>query len=174
MLDTTGSELLNKSLDIYQKPIFVTFDEINQLSLMAFGLVENDSANFYSSILICQADSLGSVIWKTPVEVQGTLVDIIKSEDKQLAFINFKRYRINEDEKEANEWGLLMLTLTENGEVAKALPITSDSNFHIDRVFAISNDEISLMGYASEPENTDGKLIYIVISPEGNIIFKNL
>lgn len=173
-LDTTGKELLNISLDIYQKPIFVTFDEINQLSLMAFGLAENDSANFYSSILICQADSLGSVVWKTPIEVQGTLVDIIKSEDKQLAFINFKSYRINGDEKEANEWGLLMLTLTENGEVTKALPITSDSNFHIDRVFAISNDEISLMGYASEPENTDGKLIYIVISPEGNIIFKNL
>jgi hypothetical protein len=172
-LDNTGNELLNKGLDIHQKAIFLNFDEINQLSLMAFGLVENDSAYFYSSILICQADSIGNVVWKTPIEVQGTLVDVIKSEDKQLAFINFKNYIIKGEQKEANEWGLLMLTLSENGEVISALPITYDSSFHIDRVFAISNDEISLMGYASEPESTDGKLIYIVISPEGNIVFKN-
>ncbi len=172
-LDNAGKEIINKSLDIHQKPTFVKFDEINQLSLMAFGLHENDSLNYLSSLTICQADSAGNITWKLPFEVQGNLVDIIKSGDNYLAFINYKSYFFNGARSESNNWGMLILTLMENGEITNILPFNANTDYHIDKAFVISNDEISLIGYASEPGDKSGKLRYLVINPEGKVKYKN-
>lgn len=172
-LDNNGNELINKKLEINQKPTFIKFDDINQLTIMAFGQPEADSTDYMSSITICQADSIGELTWEAPLEVKGKLVDIIKTGDRYLAFINCISYNWNSMQNESNFWGAIALTLNEDGEILKLTPFTSTGNYHIDKVFAISNDEISLIGYASEPGNTEGKLTYLLINPNSEVKFKN-
>ena len=172
-LDGTGREIYSKPIHVNHKPIYINYNEINQQSLLAFGYKESDSLKVYSSLVICQTDSIGNVVWKTPLDIQGEVVEIIKSKDKYLAFINYQTYNINGKQGKANDWALLIVTLSDIGSVLEVNPVVSNGRYHIDRIFSISTDEISLWGYASEPKNRSGKLRFLVVSSDGKVKIRN-
>lgn len=172
-LDAEGNEIISQKVPVNHNPCFIKFDEINQKTLMAFSEPENDSSAYISSITICQADSIGEIIWESSFGVHGELVDIIKTGEKHLAIFNFKNYQWNDTKIENEIWGALILEIDENGNTTKATPIKSSYNFHISKTFTVSKDEISLIGYASEPNSNEGKLLYLIIDPNGELKFEN-
>lgn len=94
-LDNSGKEILNKQLPIADKPIFLGFDEITQLSMLAFGYKDSDTLGHFSSITICQTDSVGNLSWRLPLNIQGDVISIIRSGENYLLFANYKSYSIN-------------------------------------------------------------------------------
>jgi hypothetical protein len=171
--DKSGKELLHKKVSINATPIFLSFDEINQKSLMAFGNIEPDKKGIYNSFVISQADSLGNENWKISLDIQGTLVDVIKSDSNYLAFFNSKSHNVNKHKKTDGKWALLKVRFSEKGSIIDATPFDAPSDYSIDRVFPISNDEISLIGFGSEPYSKSGTLKYLIVTPEGKVNFKN-
>lgn len=172
-LDNTGKEVLNKQLPFADKPIFLGFDEITQLSMIAFGFKDNDTLSYYSSITVCQTDSVGNLNWRLPLNIQGNVVSIIRSGDDNLLFANYKSYNINNSRKDSDNWAMVMVKIGNNGEVKSITPFSSSGNIHFTRVFPISNDEISLIGYSDVLGSSIGNLAYLVVNPDGKVIFKN-
>jgi hypothetical protein len=171
--DKTGKEFLYSKVNINATPIFLHFDEINQKSLLALGHSDANELDTFDSFVVCQTDSLGYENWKISLDIQGNLVDIIKSGNNYLAYFNNKSHSIGKQQKENGKWALLQVTISEKGSIIGTTPIEATTDFHINRVFPISNDEISLIGYKSEINNRSGSLMYLILTPEGKLTFKN-
>jgi hypothetical protein len=177
-LDDKGKDVFSKEIDVKTSPIFFQFDEINQVSLMGFAAKEVDSLNIYNRFTLCKTDSLGNTEWNTPIELRGQLVDIIRIEGKYIAFFNFSNYFI--DGKQVNagssnqHMAHVMIELSESGELIRHSPIMSNQSYMINRIFSISNDEINLIGNQSHPYLWDEKLNFLVVTPQGKIIYKNI
>jgi hypothetical protein len=176
-LDNKGKELYASKIAIELFPVYLNFDEISQNSILAFGRNYTDNSKLYNNYVICSTDSLGTIQWQTPIDLNGQLVEIVKSSDKYLAFMNYQSYNINNDRKSSttpsNGWGHVVVELSERGNIEKSTAIPSTTNLFVNRVFPISNAEFNLIGFENQPGELSEKLKYILINPNGELLFKN-
>jgi len=161
-LSNAGKEIYRQNLPVTATPEFITYDDINKLSLMAF----NDATE---TITLCQADSMGNTLWQTPLPVTGKVVNVIKPDSMYVAFINFSKQQLTTATSTSS--GLLAVTIDPSGKVIKATPLTSSSPLVFERVFPISGSEISLLGYRGTPSQRTPA--YLVMKPNGEVVFKN-
>lgn len=179
-LDTKGGVVFKKPLEETSSPCFLQFDEITQNSLLGFGIPVPNTNNLLNSISVSLTDSIGNALWKCTMQINGMLVDIVKSDDKYLAFINYQSYQEGAKQivagSEPDSWGHLMAIInSSNGNVEKIIPIKSANSFTITKVFSISSSEISLIGQTTPSAiTTDSQIRYIVVDRRGDIIYSNL
>lgn len=174
--DKSGKVIFDKPLEDANFPVFLDYDEINQTSNIVLGK-KTKQGQFFDEFSICQADSTGTIIWENNILAKGTLIDIIRAEEKYIAYINFKEYEIAGDKKtagEGNKWATVAVDISLDGRVLKAVPFVFNESYYIDRIYSISSDEINLLGYLGSPGDKSGKLVYIVVATDGEIIFKNI
>ena len=68
----------------------------------------------------------------------------------------------------------MLVNLNQEGSIANVSPIHSSEAFSINRVFPISTDEINLIGKKESQDNQHNELCYILVSPNGDLIYSNL
>lgn len=177
MLDDKGRDKLNKRLEIEDEAVFYHYDEIIKVSTLGFASQTDGEAKLYQSFTIASADSLGNIKWKTPLDINGQLIDIIRTENGYLAFFNFTSHQIDGRRVNAgssyNHMAHIMVELTNDGLVTKSIPILSNQSYRIERVYSISSDEVNLIGYSTDPNQIESKIIYLIMSSKGNIVYKN-
>lgn len=173
-LDTSGKEIFSKKIENSGQPMFLSYDDINKQFMLAFKEIPTDTTEHLPAIIFYQADSLGNITWETTYNVNGEVVDIVKSGDNHLAIINHKLPNQNNDVSEPKQWATQMVTLSNQGDITATTPFTSTNSYHVNRVFSISREELNLIGYEGKPGKKDGNLKYILTSPNGNVLFSNL
>ncbi|MBS4013675.1 MAG: hypothetical protein KGZ97_07945 [Bacteroidetes bacterium] len=174
--DKSGKLLFNKPIEDNNYPVFLSYDEINQLSYIAFGK-KSASSSLYDEISMCQTDSVGNVVWQNAFSVKGNIIDMVRAEDKYIVYFNFQEYNILNKKQSAGKsgnFGVVAVDIALDGRILKAIPFVYSQGYYIERVYNISSDEINLIGYTGIPGNTDGRMVYIVVAPDGEIIFKNI
>jgi hypothetical protein len=174
--DKSGKVIFDKTIEDTNFPVYLHYDEINQISNIVFGK-KNQRGEFFDEFSICQADSTGTIIWENNILAKGNLIDIIRAEEKYIAFINFREYEVAGVKKtagEGNKWATVAVDISLDGRVLKAVPFLFNESYYIDRIYNISSDEINLLGYLGSPGDKSGKLVYIVVATDGEIIFKNI
>ena len=176
-LDDKGKDVFDKKIDISAIPVFFDFDDINQISLIGFGNNNFDTLNIYNGFIITKADSLGNIQWQAPIDIQGQLIDMIRAEGKYLAFFNFLSLDINGSKvnagKDDQHMAHVVVEFSEEGRLIKHTPILSNESFCINRIFSISSNEINLLGYSNGQSQLASKLKYLIMSSQGEIIYKN-
>jgi hypothetical protein len=176
-LDSKGKELFSTKTSIDLAPAFLRFDEINQESILGFGRNYTDNPNLFNSITICQADSSGTIKWQTPIELQGQIVEILKTENKFLAFLNFESFNLKGERiiagNQPNSWSHLIIEFSPNSNIEKHKVLPSSKGMFVNRVFPISNTEINLIGFESSPGERGAQLNYTIVNPKGDVIFTN-
>lgn len=175
-LDNKGKELYASKIAIELSPLYLNFDEISQKSTLAFGRNYADNSKLYNNFTICSTDSLGTIEWQSPIDLNGQLIEVVKSGNKHLAFMNYQSYNINNDRKNStlsNGWGHVVVELSESGKIEKSTAIPSTTSLFINKVFAISNTELNLIGFENQPGELSEKLKYLLITPSVEVLFKN-
>jgi hypothetical protein len=174
-VDSKSGVQFKKPLQDSLVPYFLQYDEITQNALLGFGKPVDSVDNVFGFTDIVMVDSLGNDVWKTTIPAKGSLVDVVKSGDKFLAFVNYQSY-INENSQNvinaSNSFGHIMAIINSaDGSLEKLVPIKSESSYTISKVFSISSSEINLIGQVQD--GSDDKLIYIIISNKGEVIYSN-
>lgn len=176
-LDATGKVVFQKPLEDRRKPIYLKYDDINMVSILAFGQEVPDNPGVYADISISKTDSTGTTLWSTTLDIKGALVDVVRTEDHYLAFFNFHEYHIAGEHKISGNQGkntaLLIATISPSGTPVNTTAILDQESFYIDRLFNISSDEINLLGYSGLPGNRTGDLKYFIVSSTSELLFKN-
>ena len=174
VLNSQGSVLLAKPLPFTQKPLLIHYDEINKLATLAFGAKENATDSVYQSTILCQVDSAGVINWQEHLNITGIIVDLIKQNDKYIAVFNYTSYLIKQYKSTATQIGAMLVNLTQEGSIANVSPINSSEAYSINRVFPISTDELNLIGKKEGQHDQHDELCYILVSPNGDLIYSNL
>jgi hypothetical protein len=176
-LDSIGTTLKTNYLSSNDNPIYLNYDEINQLSITAFGKKRNDLKEAFSQIAISQTDSLGTTNWETTLKVSGDIAGLVKAENKFVAYLNYQEYDINGVYKlsgnNGNDWATVIVDISPEGQILNTKPIESKESFFIDRVYSISSNEVNLLGYSGSPNQKGKNFKYFVYSTEGDQIFSN-
>ncbi|MGB4535263.1 MAG: hypothetical protein WBI34_03760, partial [Tenuifilaceae bacterium] len=176
-LDDKGRDVFSSNINIDALPVYYNFDDINQISIFGFATKVPDSNDLYHSFTIAMADSLGSIQWQTDIDIQGQLVDIVKAEGKYLAFFNFTSLDLNGKKlnagKSEHHMAHVIVELSDNGRLLGNTPILSDESFCINRIFSISSNEINLLGYCNNSDQSDAKLKYLIVTDKCDILYKN-
>lgn len=177
-LDTNGSIIFQKPLEERKKPLYLNYDEINQISIMAFGRELPGETGVYADITICKADSTGTVLWSTTLNIKGHPVAVVRTEDSYLAIFNFHEYNIAGEQRVSGNQGrdsaLLLAELSTSGTPRNTTAVIGQESLYIDRIFNISSDEINLLGYSGLPGNRRGDLKYFIVSSRSDILYHNL
>lgn len=176
-LDSKGKELFNNKTSIDLAPAYLSFDEINQISMLGFGRNYTENPSLFNSFIICQADSSGTINWQSPIELQGQLIDILKTENKFLAFMNFESFTLKGERivagNQANSWSHVVFELSFNGNIVKHKVLSANKTLFINRVFPISNTEINLIGIDTSPGERSTQVNYTIVNTNGEPIFSN-
>lgn len=176
-LDSDGNTVRRSYVSSTHKPILLMFDEINQISHLAFGEKRSEEDKFYSNISICQVDSMGATNWNVELNVKGNLAGLVRADNQYVAYLNFMEYDINGKQGVASsresDWGFLMVNIASGGKITKFKPVTTSESLYIDKAFSLSSNEVNLLGYAGYPNEVKGRLRYFVYSTEGELIFSN-
>lgn len=177
-LDESGRLRSRTALEPSLFPVFLHHDDINQINLLAFGGLQDGRPGLFDRFIISQVDSAGYTEWQVGVDLRGSLVDIVKTGNSYLALFNFQEYRINGERvvspQDGRGVGLCVVELSLSGRVLRAIPVVGEESFFIDRVFQISSDEISLVGYSGHPGSRSGDLKYLILTASGDVTFHNL
>ena len=174
VLNSQGNLLLAKPLPFTQKPLLMHYDEINKLATLAFGAKENSTDSVYQATILCQIDSVGEIKWQERLNIRGKIVDLIKQNDTYIAVFNYTSYLIKQYKSNNTQNGAMLVNLNQEGSIANVSPIHSSEAFSINRVFPISTDEINLIGKKESQDNQHNELCYILVSPNGDLIYSNL
>ncbi|MFO8068023.1 MAG: hypothetical protein R6U11_10625 [Bacteroidales bacterium] len=176
-LDNEGEKLNVLDTGFEDFPFYLSFDEINQITIMGFGQKDRYIPGAFSSVNIVHADTTG-INWDIELKIKGQLVDVVKAEDKYLAFLNYQHYEINNDAQITNNmgenWSFVMLEISPEGEVIKTTPVLYENSVFLTKVFNISSDEISLIGRTGYLDEVGENMEYFIVSPDSEIIFSNL
>ena len=177
-LGITGNLARRSTVSSNHEPILLMFDEINQISHLAFGKKQSEENKFYSNISICQVDSIGATNWNVDLKVKGNLAGLVRADNQYVAYLNFMEYNINGQQGVAssreNDWAFLMVNITSEGNIAKLKPVIASESLYIDKVFSLSSNEVNLLGYRGRPNEVKKQLRYFVYSTEGEPIFSNI
>ena len=125
-------------------------------------------------------DSVGNIQWKSVVLSKGMLVDIAKTSDRYIAFVNYQNYQDGVKTisvgTEPEAWGHLMAIINaSNGNVEKIIPIKPTSSFTISKVFSISSSEICLIGQTTPSAmNSESQIRFVIVSSKGDVVYSNL
>lgn len=179
-LDAKGGVVFKKLLDETTSPCFLQYDEITQNTLLGFGVPVPGSNSILGSISVFLTDSVGNIQWKSVIPSKGILVDIAKTSDRHIAFVNYQNYQDGTRTMNAGAdpevWGHLMAIINaSNGNVEKIIPIKSASSFTISKVFSFSNSEICLIGQTTPSAiNSESQIRFVIVSGKGDVIYSNL
>lgn len=172
-VDSKSGVAFKKTIEETSSPCFLQFDEINQNAILGFGEPTEWADNIYNSISLTHVDSAGNAIWKAVIPATGNLVDVVNSEGKVLAFVNYQSYTDDKLGVVANPSGvfahLIAVINSGDGRVEKLIPIKSVNSYSISKVFSISSNEINLIGQSASGE----KLVYLVVDNKGAVIYSN-
>lgn len=173
-VDPKSGVVFKKTIEETSSPCFLQFDEITQNAILGFGEPTEWADNVCNSISLTQVDSLGNAIWRTVIPATGSLVDVVNSEGKVLAFVNYQSYTDYKLGNIVNPLGtfahLIAVLNSSDGRVERLIPIKSTSSYLISRVFSISASEINLIGQSALSE----KLVYLVVDNKGDVIYSNI
>jgi hypothetical protein len=176
-LDNDGNILFKRSIEATGFPVYLNYDEINQLSHIVLGKKEGSSSGLFSGISVCQADSTGKMLWETTMNVDGDFAGMVRAEDKYVIYLNFKKYDIGGNYRitgnSGKNWALLISEISFDGKLIDITPVISDHSFYVDRVFSISSNVVNLLGYKGEPGDRSDGLQYFILSTEGDMIFSS-
>ena len=176
-LDNDGNIIFNSNIAAAGFPVYLNYDEINQLSHIVLGKKTNNNGGPFSGISVCQADSTGAILWETTMNVEGNFAGMVRAEDKYVIYLNFKKYDIGGNYgitgNSGNNWALLISEISFDGRILDITPVIPNHSFYVDRVFAISSNVVNLLGYSGEPARKSGGLQYFILSTEGEMIFSN-
>jgi len=177
-LDTLGNIVYRQNINETFSPVYLDYDEINQISIMGFGKKDEDNPDVYSAINICKADTAGNLTWTAKMDIKGQLVDIVRAENKYIAYLNFQNYDIKGDRiitgDNGKNWAFLIADVSFDGEILKTTPVITKESFFLNNVFSISSDEINLIGKNGHPYNPGNKLKYFIVSSDSEMIFDNI
>jgi hypothetical protein len=173
-IDNDGNIIFKRNIEATGFPVFLNYDEINQLSHVVLGN-KPGGRDMFSGITVCQADSTGSILWNTTMDVDGDFAGMVRTEDKYVIYLNFKKFDIGGNFKitgnSGKNWALLISDISFDGELTGITPVIPDHSLYIDKVFAISSNVVNLLGYQGEPAS--GGLQYFILTTEGDMIFSN-
>ncbi|MFW5793006.1 MAG: hypothetical protein ACOCWC_01885 [Bacteroidota bacterium] len=177
-LDNAGEEISRINIGEDNKPFYLKYDEINQLSIFGLGKQDRYIPDAFTSISLSQIDSTNNINWNIDIKLKGQLVDIVRAENKHIAFFNFQHYDINGNsqitKQMGDNWSFVMLEISNDGEITKLTPIITEESIFISKVFSISSDEISLIGHSGYPDDIGEDLHFLIVSSDSEIIFSNI
>jgi len=172
-VDSKSGVTFKKTIEETSSPCFLQFDEITQNAILGFGEPTEWADNIFNSISLTQVDSAGNAIWKAVIPATGNLVDVVNSEGKVLAFVNYQSYTDDKLGVVANSSGvfahLIAVINSSDGRVEKLIPVKSVNSYSISKVFSISSNEINLIGQSASSE----KLVYLIVNNKGDVIYSN-
>ncbi|TVR71707.1 MAG: hypothetical protein EA408_08690 [Marinilabiliales bacterium] len=168
-IDNNGNIIYQEKIENNGYPLYLAYDEINQLCHIVMGKKAKDDDTFFSEISVCQADSTGKVSWETKLNVKGNFAGMVRAEDKYVVYLN----ELLTTGNNGTDWGLMIADVSFDGRLLQTTPVIASSSFYVDRVFAISSNIINLMGYPGEPPHRSGNLQYLILSTEGEMVFSN-
>ena len=148
-------------------PTFVRHDDINQLTLFAYGEQGERVSDITYTNSINMADSLGNLLWQAELPIKAQLINILRAEDKYLAIIN------TNDAESDQGWQAGVVEISFMGEVLETTLFPAEVDYHVNNTFSISSDEINLLGATGIPGQTGGDLRYLIISADGEVLFDN-
>ena len=148
-------------------PTFVRHDDINQLTLFAYGEQGERVSDITYTNSINMADSLGNLLWQAELPIKAQLINILRAEDKYLAIIN------TNDTESDQGWQAGVVEISFMGEVLETTLFPAEVDYHVNNTFSISSDEINLLGATGIPGQTGGDLRYLIISADGEVLFDN-
>lgn len=169
-----GETILEKKMNQTLQPELLHYDEINKQNLMAFQTPEDEAINTSPRIEVCLADSAGNIQWNVHLSVEGHLIEVVKPADQYVALINAKKYQKQGEWIDLPNQGLLIATISNDGELSGMTTVTTKGGLHIDRIFPVSGQEITLIGKQGISDRSKERPCYLVISTEREVIFDNL
>ncbi len=167
-INDQGEYVYLRSLAETGIPTFVRHDDINQLTLLASGNQSQRIAGLLYTNSISMADSLGNLLWRAELPVNAQLIDILRAEDKFLAIVNTNEH--DDDQR----WRAGVVEISFRGEILGITFIPASDDYHVNRTFSISSDEINLLGTSGIPGQTGGDLKYLIVSSDSEVLFDNL
>ena len=162
-------------------PRFMSFDAINEKLLMAFGGTLLNFAEPISDTLdIVYADSVGLPVWSTRIGLQGSLVNIIRSNEKFVVVGNYHQLNDGQQDYQSQNGGysVFLMVLDSSGKVegTKVYSITEPCQLTI--AAKLNSETFNLIGFKSmsfgtgrKPDMNNATIFYQLVDPKGDIKF---
>lgn len=156
---SSGKEILKKKLPYTDFPVYMGYDDINQIVYIIFSGIKPETSirdNNTQTILFL---NLNENEVSQVVKLKGNLAvfDIIKSNNSYLVFNNFTSYMNTEGSqvlssagKGENQTNILITTINNDGLITKHTPILKEEAFFGIDAVKLNSDLFNILGFRSD------------------------
>jgi hypothetical protein len=176
-----GEKLLNKEINTSLVPRHLIFDDINEISVIAFhGKSINYDESSLDEMIINLADSSGTNIWSTKITFQGNIVDIIKTNENFLVIGNFSKIINTANqiiEITNNNKNAFAAFINKAGQIEDLKIFNSGISYYLIDAVKINSEVVNLLGFKdineniSHTKNKNIKIAYILVDIRGNQLY---
>lgn len=171
--DADGKQTSRTELPSSLIPATLSYDEVNDIVLVVLkGTEYNANQSKSEDALVVKTDiAAKSVVWQTPFTLQGSVVNVLKSESETIVVCNYRSVADKGGKKaESQVQDIATIEIDANARVAAINVLGSKSDVTAANAAKINAETINVVGIDGEKVNADGKLIYIVADKTGKII----
>jgi len=177
-----GKDIYKAQLHGSKVPCFMNFDAINEKLLMAFGGTSICfSQAIPDSLIVEYADSIGSSIWTTALQLNGILTNMVRSNDKFIVIGNYKQLNDNQQDYQSQNDGYagFLTVLNSQGIVELTKPFSLTQACMLTHAIKLNSETLNLIGFKTKPSSvsceqkpeSNAGFFYQLIDPKGNIKF---
>lgn len=181
-LDSLGELIQHDTVDSWQIPRFLQYDEINKELFMVYkGTAFTESLTGKESMDILLLDQNLKSRWAHQLALQGNFVDIIRSNNTFIAFGNYSGIELENKEWKTATSGsaIYSIKLPHSGKGRSTTLYTNQSEISLIKVVKNNSNALSLLGVKSRvaPLNTlletPAQFYYSIINLDGKVMFVN-
>lgn len=181
-ISSGGKEISKDNIGPSLVPRHFIYDDINEKIIAAYkGLEFYENGDGVDTMIIEYSDSIGVKIWETPIVFEGSIVNIIKSNEKLIVSANFTKLNYKNEEIVLNQdkVNAFMGIIDQNGEVLDIKIYSTPYSYCVTHAVKLNSETINLLGVKSLEtdlyklkNDPKIKLFYMLLKPDGSIDYK--
>ena len=174
--DWKGKESSKTLIDTTGIPQFFYYDDIaNEYFLISRQEISDENGKKIGQ-LNCHLSGIGGESkWLKSFLCEGDFVDMILTNSNFFVFLNANKF---EDKEHFNLDGrgknsALGIYINHDGTIKNYCEYHAEEGISISQAVKINSNTLNIFGRFGQKENSDNRYVYLLIDPEGNILFKN-
>lgn len=171
--DADGKQTSRTEINSSLIPVAASYDEVNDIVLTALkGTEYNAKNNNAEDAVIVKADvAAKTVVSQTPLSLNGSIVDVLKSENEIVAVCNYRSLTDKGSKKaEAANQDIATVRINSAAKVSDINTMGSKSDVTAAAAVKVNAEIISIVALNGDKVSSDANIIYIVADKTGKII----
>ncbi len=177
-----GEELTRQPIGPGLVPRLMMFDAINEkITAVYKGKQLQENADGVDTLMVSYSDSVGRAIWQTQLQLNGNVVNIIRSNKNLILVGNYSKliFDNNEQSLSGSKANAFLSVFNSEGSIISLKKYNDNFTYYLTHSIKLDSETLNLVGFKTDETNlskienkSDIKLEYMLVNTNGNILYQ--